>query len=122
MTHFRREKIDDKWKAICKYCERKLGGETRQGTKHLHDHIKTCKLHTVRGLKQSILKTVAQSSSSIGGMSESLAVGYNTFNQDVARKELAKMIVLHEYPISMVEHGGFRSFMGVVQPLFKAIS
>ncbi|KAF7811830.1 zinc finger BED domain-containing protein RICESLEEPER 2-like [Senna tora] len=27
-THFKRQKIEDKWKAICKYCN-KLGGDTR---------------------------------------------------------------------------------------------
>ncbi|XP_039114509.1 zinc finger BED domain-containing protein DAYSLEEPER-like [Dioscorea cayenensis subsp. rotundata] len=32
------------------------------------------------------------------------------------------MIVLHEYPLTMVEHLGFRKFVGVIQPLFKNIS
>ncbi|RYR67834.1 hypothetical protein Ahy_A03g014278 [Arachis hypogaea] len=50
--HFRRERIDGKWKAICKYCERKIGGDTKQGTKHLHDHIRICPIRTVRGPKQ----------------------------------------------------------------------
>ncbi|RYR38527.1 hypothetical protein Ahy_A09g043569 [Arachis hypogaea] len=49
--HFRREKIDGKWKEICKYCERKIGGDTKQGTKHLHDHIRICPIRTVRGPK-----------------------------------------------------------------------
>ncbi|CAN6579011.1 unnamed protein product [Malus baccata var. baccata] len=31
------------------------------------------------------------------------------------------MIILHEYPLSMVEHVGFRNFMSVVQPLFKVV-
>jgi aspartate carbamoyltransferase regulatory subunit len=43
-AQFKREKIEDKWKAVCKYCEKKLGGDTRAGTKQLHDHIRTCKL------------------------------------------------------------------------------
>jgi hypothetical protein len=42
-----------------------------------------------------------------------------TFNQDIARKELGAMIVLHEYPLSMVDHVGFRQFVGALQPLFK---
>ena len=40
-THFKRNKIEEKWKATCKYCEKKLGGDS---TKHLHNHIRTCKL------------------------------------------------------------------------------
>ncbi|KAK2641841.1 hypothetical protein Ddye_023604 [Dipteronia dyeriana] len=29
------------------------------------------------------------------------------------------MVILHEYPLSMVEHLGFHRFMGTAQPLFK---
>ena len=32
------------------------------------------------------------------------------------------MIVLHEYPLSMVDHIGFREFMGSLQLLLKLIS
>jgi hypothetical protein len=41
------------------------------------------------------------------------------FDKDVARKELATMIILHEYPLSMVDHVGFRRFISALQPLFK---
>ena len=76
----------------------------------------------MRGPKQSILKTLQQSSSSIGDRGESILVGNYTFNQDVARMELTKMIALHEYPLAMVDDIGFRRFCNVVQPLFKVIS
>ena len=42
-----------------------------------------------------------------------------TFDQETARKELSAMIVLHEYPLSMVDHVGFWRFVGALQPLFK---
>lgn len=29
------------------------------------------------------------------------------------------MIIVHEYPLSIVEHHGFRKFVGGLQPLFK---
>ncbi|KAJ1417861.1 Zinc finger, BED-type [Sesbania bispinosa] len=109
-THFKREKVDDKWKAICKYCDKKLGGYTKQGTKHLHDHIRTCKLRTVRGPKQALLKTLTQQAT--GERNESLIVGNYRFDQDAGRAELGRM----------VEHIGFRRFCGAIQPLFKAIS
>ncbi|KAL1290252.1 hypothetical protein AAHE18_20G116400 [Arachis hypogaea] len=89
--HFRREQIDRKWKAICKYCERKIGGDTKQGTKHLHDHIRICPIHTVRGSMQSILKTVQQSSDSTGT----------------------------ERPTDSLLQVGFHEFMAETQPLFK---
>ncbi|RZB87743.1 hypothetical protein D0Y65_027344, partial [Glycine soja] len=106
-THFKRKKIEGKWKTICKYCEKKLGGDTRSSMKHLHDHIKTYKLRIVRDPKQSILKTLQQSSSSVGDRGKSILVGNYTFNQDAPRMELTKMIALHEYPLAMVDHIGF---------------
>ncbi|WVZ97490.1 hypothetical protein U9M48_043020 [Paspalum notatum var. saurae] len=44
------------------------------------------------------------------------------FDQDVARKELALMICLHEYPLALVDHAGFRKFCAAMQPLFKVPS
>lgn len=44
------------------------------------------------------------------------------FDQDVARKELALMICVHEYPLSMVDHSGFRKFCSTLQPMFKMVS
>ena len=41
-NHFKREKIDGEWKAICNYCRKKLSGKDSHGTKHLHDHYKAC--------------------------------------------------------------------------------
>ncbi|KAL8548072.1 hypothetical protein ACS0TY_007403 [Phlomoides rotata] len=50
------------------------------------------------------------------------SVGTYTFNEEIVRKELASMIVLHEYPLSMVEHFGFRRFLSSLQLLFKVVS
>ncbi|OMO50175.1 hypothetical protein CCACVL1_30581 [Corchorus capsularis] len=47
--------------------------------------------------------------------------GNFTFDQDISRQELAACIVLHEYPISMVEHV-FKRFVASLQPLFKMVS
>ncbi|KAJ1377433.1 Zinc finger, BED-type [Sesbania bispinosa] len=55
-NHFKRQKIDDKWKAICNYCGSKLLGEAKQGTTHLRNHFKTCKLRTTRDMRQAFLK------------------------------------------------------------------
>ncbi|XP_070014146.1 uncharacterized protein LOC142175979 [Nicotiana tabacum] len=33
------------------------------------------------------------------------------FDQDVSRRELAHAIILHEYPLSIVDHVGFRKFV-----------
>jgi hypothetical protein len=44
------------------------------------------------------------------------------FDQQVARKVLALMICIHEYPLSMVDHVGFRRFCAALQPFFKVVS
>lgn len=46
---------------------------------------------------------------------------YN-FDQEASRKQLAYMIIIHEYPLSMVEHVEFRKFCHELQPSFKMIS
>ena len=46
---------------------------------------------------------------------------YN-FDQNVSRNELARMIILHEYPLSIVDHIGFRKYPTSLQPLFKMVS
>ncbi|RVW95526.1 putative AC transposase [Vitis vinifera] len=49
-------------------------------------------------------------------------IGGFTFDQDISREKLACAIILHEYPLSIVEHAGFRDFASSLQPLFKMVS
>jgi predicted transcriptional regulator len=44
------------------------------------------------------------------------------FNQDVSRKELARMISLHGFPLSIVDYDGFRRFVSSLNPVFKMVS
>ena len=44
------------------------------------------------------------------------------FDQNIVRNNLARMIILHEYPLSIVDHIEFREFVKSLQPLFKLIS
>lgn len=114
-NHFKRQKINGEWKAVCNYCGRKLLGDPRQGTSHLTNHFKCCKLRTTRDIRQALIKT-----EKIGG--ETVVVGNYAFNQESARRALARMIILHEYPMSIVDHMGFKDFCTTLQPLFKGIS
>ncbi|KAL6339971.1 hypothetical protein AAG906_038806 [Vitis piasezkii] len=40
----------------------------------------------------------------------------------IDREKLARAIILHEYPLSIVDHVGFREFATSLQPLFKMVS
>ncbi|GAU51856.1 hypothetical protein TSUD_416400 [Trifolium subterraneum] len=113
--HFKRQKIDEKMKAICNYCGAKLVGNPKHGTSHLKAHYKSCPRRTNRDIKQALIKT-----EQVEG--QTVMVGSYAFNQDVARHAVAKMIILHEYPLAMVEHIGFREFCASMQPLFKPVS
>lgn len=114
-NHYKRQKIGDKWKAICNYCKKQLGGDTKNGAKHLHDHFKICPLRTTRDIKQSYLKSITDAAGNV-------SIGTYTFDEEFARKELATMIILYEYPLNMVEHDGFRRFVSSLQPHFKVVS
>jgi hypothetical protein len=103
-------------KAQCHWCKKCLVADGNAGTNHLHGHLKICASRQVRkGMQQSTLKL---------GKNEhgAVVVEKYVFDQHVARKELALMICVHEYPLSMVDHVGFRKFCAALQPLFKAIS
>ena len=43
------------------------------------------------------------------------------FDQVKVRNNLARMVIFHEYPLSMVDHIGFKEFVGSLQHLFKLI-
>ena len=114
--HFQKVKIDGLWKAVCNYCSKKLLGDSKSGTKHLHDHFKICPKRRVIESKQKVLTPDLMK-----GEGKRKLEAY-TFDQDFARRDLAKMIILHEYSLSMVEHIGFKQFCLSLQPMFKMVS
>jgi hypothetical protein len=111
-NEYKRLQVNGKWKAECVWCRTRLGGETKNGTTHLHDHLKSCQARQVRkGLKQSTLKMGTDADGKV-------CVEKYIFDQDVSRKALSLMICVHEYPLSMVDHVGFRKFCATLQPMF----
>jgi len=65
-----------------------------------------------KSLSQSSLRMTAQVDGKVN-------VESYTFDQETAREELGNMIVLHGYPLSIVDHAGFRRFVHALQPLFN---
>ena len=109
-------KIGSNEYAKCIYCSKKLSSVSRNGTNHLRLHLKPCVLKKAKLNGQSMVQTSMRSNRTDAG---TISVENYTFDQDIARKELSAMIVLHEYPLSMVDHVGFQRFVGALQPLFK---
>lgn len=52
---------------------------------------------------------------------EVVSLGSCRFDQERSRLDLARMIILHGYPLSIVEHVGFKIFVKNLQPLFEIV-
>lgn len=104
-----------KFKAVCKFCNKKLVGETNAGTTHLRKHYESCVLRKSQDIRQALLNPKR------GSDGKTTLTNY-TFDQQEARNALGKMIIKHEYPLQIVEHQGFREFCNKLQPLFKHVS
>ncbi|XP_062075841.1 zinc finger BED domain-containing protein DAYSLEEPER-like [Humulus lupulus] len=107
--HFTLQKIDGKLKVVCNHCGRKLGGESSNGTKHLFAHVKRCPV-----IKEQLAMNPNPNASP--------SVTTYNFDPELGRKKLAQMIILHEYPLSMVEHSGFIDYSNTLCPMFKMLS
>ena len=112
-NHFEKMIINGAEKAECNYCKKKLGGNSKDGTTHLRDHLKSCPRRGCRDIRQQVL-----------GMGQKKPDGQASlsclnFDPEKSRKDLAEMVIVHEYPLVMVEHHGFRKFVVGLQPLFK---
>ncbi|CAN1785294.1 Putative AC9 transposase [Linum perenne] len=95
-------------KARCKYCLKLLSGDSNSGTSHLRNHNRTC----IHDGQQKVLGPNFLHK----GKAQLVATKYN---YEVAKKELCSMILVHEYPLSIAEHLGFKRFCCALQPLFK---
>ncbi|KNA08905.1 hypothetical protein SOVF_158470 [Spinacia oleracea] len=69
-------------------------------------------------VKQQLLLANAQSKNGIPTMT----IGKFKFNQRISRNELVNMILMHEYPLAIVDHIGFRRFVQSINPDFHIIS
>ncbi|KAI9194274.1 hypothetical protein LWI28_004659 [Acer negundo] len=124
--HYELVSINGKEKAVCNYCKHAYA--VGAGTKGLHDHQKICKMRS--GQKridsyqsQSSGKKQIKKSKVDGGGTENSCQTLTTqhFDNDFSKGELARMIVMHDYPLSIVEHEGFRDFCRSLQPLFEPV-
>ncbi|XP_022714593.1 zinc finger BED domain-containing protein RICESLEEPER 1-like [Durio zibethinus] len=92
--------------------EKKLGGASKNGTSHLREHSDRCSKRFQMDIRQQVL--VANQRKVDG----KVTLKNLSFDQNVTRRELANMIIMHEYPLSMVDHVQFRKYSYSLQPLF----
>ncbi|KAJ0682223.1 putative transcription factor/ chromatin remodeling BED-type(Zn) family [Helianthus annuus] len=105
--------VNGELKAECNHCHKFLTGKSSNGTRHLLDHMNTCKMRNNKDIWQQVLSMNQSSTTGQPNLS------CHNFDKEKSTKDLAEMVILHEYPLVMVEHQGFRKFVRGLQPFFK---
>ncbi|GMI65545.1 DAYSLEEPER [Hibiscus trionum] len=147
-NHFERVKKADICYAVCVHCNKKLSGSSNSGTTHLRNHLMRClkrsnydvsQLLAVKRRKKENTLTIANIAYDEGQRKdeymkptivkyeqdqrkdEAFNLGSSWFDPERSRLDLARMIILHGYPLAMVEHVGFKVFVKNLQPLFDVV-
>jgi len=110
-------------KTKCKYCQVELTAGGNRGTSRLHKHAaKACTGRHLRLTPTSQTQLKIKTNDDGSNLSELGNMKKDVFNQDVSRKDLAHMVIMHEYPLSIVDHNEFRRFVFGLYSSFKMIS
>ncbi|KAB1218722.1 putative AC transposase [Morella rubra] len=120
-------------KACCKLCKKSFAyitGSKLAGTSHLKRHIA---LGICPVFRQKNQQSPFTPGSKTGGSGSGIdppkkrqrvthGLASIPFDQDRCSYEIAKMIILHDYPLHIVEHSGFIDFIRTLQPQFNISS
>ncbi|CAN0837366.1 hypothetical protein LINGRAHAP2_LOCUS1783 [Linum grandiflorum] len=102
-------------KVKCKYDHKILRGDTSNGTSHLRNHKNVCFQKQIHDGSQKYLAVNFLPNGGIG--KKELCSGQ--FNTEVYRKQLATMVVIHEYPLGMVITCTSKYYKMVCNPCLK---
>ncbi|XAR66867.1 hypothetical protein NMG60_11013230 [Bertholletia excelsa] len=123
-------------RACCKQCKQSFAystGSKVAGTSHLKRHIAkgTCPV-VLRNRESNSQLTPYSAPSKMGPAGNgtdtpkrryrSTGPTYFGFDPDRCRHEIARMIIMHDYPLHIVEHPGFVAFVQNLQPRFDMVS
>lgn len=143
-NHFERVKKADICYAVCVHCNKRLSGSSNSGTTHLRNHLMRCLKRSNYDVSQLLAKrrkkdnTVTLTSYNFDDgqpkdehipvaaikfepepkREEAISIGSMKFDQERSRMDLARMVILHGYPLAMVDHIGFKVFVKNLQPMF----
>ena len=81
----------------------------------MHVHLDRCIKRKNVDIKQQLLEVERRGCGTV-------QIGGFIFDQNTSREKLARAIILHEYPFSIVDHVAFKDFANSLQPLFKMVS
>lgn len=149
-NHFERVRKADACYAVCVHCQKKLSGSSNSGTTHLRNHLMRClkrsnfDVSQILAAKRKRKDDTVVSIANVGydeiqkkeenvipigykydhepKIEETVNLGSVKFDQERSQLDLARMIMLHDYPPNMVEHVGFKIFVKNLQPMFDVIT
>uniref|UniRef100_A0A7N0U4J3 BED-type domain-containing protein n=1 Tax=Kalanchoe fedtschenkoi TaxID=63787 RepID=A0A7N0U4J3_KALFE len=98
-NYFETVLVLDLKKARCVYCKCLLRIDLMDGTSHLHAHVKSSLKKKNQVVRQSFFN-----------VNNKNKVKSQTFDQQRFRKKLVSMIIVHENPLSIVDHVGFKNY------------
>ncbi|KAK9232276.1 hypothetical protein WN943_022521 [Citrus x changshan-huyou] len=88
------------------------------GTTSLNRHVKSCFSN-----KQPKIKEALQGRLKVLKIEDvSCDIGFDNFDPNVLRSLIARMVVMHELPLTFVEYKGFREMMAHANPVVKPMS
>lgn len=151
-NHFERVRKADICYAVCVHCKKKLSGSSNSGTTHLRNHLLRClkrsnydvtQILSAKRKRKDTTLAIANVPYEEGTRKDEVVSlvpykfdqdqkkeefcqpinhGSVRFDQARSKMDLARMIMLHGYPLTMVEHVGFKLFVKNLQPLFEVLS
>ncbi|OAY60649.1 zinc finger BED domain-containing protein RICESLEEPER 1 [Manihot esculenta] len=146
---FDRVKKGDTFVAICRHCKKKLSGSSSSGTSHLRNHLIRCQRRSNHGITQFLSAREKKKEGTLALANVNVdqeqrrdeplvivnykfeqgqlkdddgSVASGNLDQRRSQFDIARMIILHGYPVQMVEHVGFRVFVKNLQPLFELVT
>ncbi|CAJ2637459.1 unnamed protein product [Trifolium pratense] len=114
-AEFTNVKVKGLDKAECNWCKKRLSATSTNGTTHLHGHLKGCVQKIIKTRKHDkgqpfIMPTISE------GREE---LGIGNYNPENVKKLIAEAIIMHDYPLSIVDHVGLKRVFVALQQLFK---
>ncbi|XP_072992110.1 zinc finger BED domain-containing protein RICESLEEPER 2-like [Typha latifolia] len=118
-------------RACCKLCKQTFAyssGSKVAGTSHLKRHIALGSCPKIKNQEKQQQLALASGGNTDGSNIDHPKRRYRlsgfanaAFDQDLSCMNLAKMIIVHDYPLHIVEQPSFISFIESLQPRFKMV-
>ena len=108
--------------AICNHCKKQMAGGSRSGTTHLKKHLGKCTLYQRSKRRRGEMGQVHSKWGDTEMEGNGLELDSLFVDQELVDQDLAHMVIIHEYPFSMVNHIGFKAFVRDLQPRFRLMS